>query len=82
MKKKIITVLCAEFDYRKYHVYDVKTSGKHPVHMIEAGAYLTEDERDFGSRDMGWFWLNQREYDYFKSNLKEVELAISEYSNE
>lgn len=59
------------------HVYDVKTTGKHPVHMIEGGEYLTESEETFNpSGEMGWFFLNQKEYDYFKSKLKEVEIEI------
>lgn len=69
-------VLAAVFEPRKMHVYDVKTSGKHPVHLIDDGDYLTESEEDFGAGDMGWFWLNQKEYDYFKSQLKEVEIEV------
>lgn len=68
-------IICAEFNPKKMHIYDVKTKGKHPVHLIEGGAIITEDEREFDSRsDMGWFWLNQKEYDYFKSQCKEIEL--------
>lgn len=73
-KKKAILV--ADFDPKKMHVYDVKTSGKHPVRLIEGGKWITEyegeDINDGG--DMGWYWLNQKEYDYFKSQLIEVEL--------
>lgn len=75
-QKKTKSILAAPFDPKKMHVYDVKTTGKHPVHMIEGGNYLTENEDDFGSGDMGWFYLNQKEYDYFKSQLKEIELDI------
>ena len=73
---KQITIIGAEFDPKKMHVYDVKTKGKHPVHMIEGGEYLTEDEMPesyyYSGSDMGWFWLNQKEYDYFKSQCKEL----------
>lgn len=76
-KKTTKKVLAAVFDPKKMHVYDVKTTGKHPVHMIEGGEYLTESEEVFNeSGEMGWFWLNQKEYDYFKSQLKEVEIEI------
>lgn len=67
-------VIVAEFDEKKLHPYSVKTKGKHPVHMIEGGDYLTEDERNFGNADMGWFWLNTKEYEYFKAHLKEIDL--------
>jgi len=67
-----LKIICAEFDPKKMHIYDVKTTGKHPVHLIEGGELLTEDVRDFGPADMGWFWLNQKEYEYFKSQCKEV----------
>lgn len=70
------TVVVAKFEPKKMHLYDVKTTGKHPVHMIEGGNYLTEDESDFGSGDMGWFFLNQKEYEYFKSQLHPVKLEF------
>ena len=45
--------------------------------MIEGGMYLTEDERVFNEySDMGWFNLNQKEYDYFKSQLKPIGIEI------
>ena len=71
------TILAALFDTKKMHVYDCKTTGKHPVHMIEGGSYLTESKEDFGSGDMGWFFLNQKEYDYFKSQLREIEIEVN-----
>ena len=65
----------AIFEPTKMHIYDVKTKGKHPVHIIEGGEYITEDETVFDeSSDLGWFWLNQKEYDYFKSKCKEITL--------
>ena len=67
-----IKIIGADFEPKKMHIYDVKTKGKHPVHLIEGGEYLTEDENDFGSADMGWFFLNQKEYDYFKSQCHEI----------
>lgn len=73
-KKTTRTILAAVFDPKKMHVYDVKTTGKHPVHLINGGAYITESEEDFDDNDMGWYWLNQKEYDYFKSQLREVEV--------
>lgn len=73
MKK---TILASEYNSKKMHIYDVKTKGKHPVHMIDGGSYLTENEEDFDNGDMGWFWLNQKEYDYYKSQLKEVVIEV------
>lgn len=66
----------AIFEPKKMHIYDVKTTGKHPVHLIDGGEYITEDERDFGIHDMGWFYLNQKEYDYFKSQCRELEVEV------
>lgn len=73
-KKKIILV--ANFDPKKMHVYDCKTTGKRPVRLIEGGTYITEYEGNDIDEcgDMGWYYLNQKEYDYFKSQLIEVEL--------
>ena len=72
-----IIIIGADFDPSKMHVYDVKTHGKHPVHLIEGGSIITEDDRDFDpSGDMGWFWLNQKDYDYFKSQCKEMEIEV------
>lgn len=71
MKDKI---LVAEFEPNKMHVYSCKTTGKRPVHMIDGGNYLTLEEGDFGSGDMGWFFLNQKEYNYFLSKQKEVDI--------
>lgn len=77
MKK--VKIIGADFDPKKMHVYDVKTTGKHPVHLIEGGAVITEDKRDFAQGgDMGWFWLNQKEYDYFLSQRKEMEVDSNE----
>ncbi len=56
--------------------YSVKTKGKHPVHMIEGGTYLTEEDFDNGVGDMGWFYLNSRDYEYFKNHLEEKEVEI------
>ena len=71
-------VLAAVFNPKKMHIYDVKTTGKRPVHLIEAGKYLTEEDLGEGywnsGMDMGWFFLNQREYDYFKTQLKDIEI--------
>lgn len=67
-----LKIIGAKFEPKKMHIYDVKTSGKHPVHLIEGGEILTEDDRDFGPADMGWFWLNKKEYEYFKSQCGEV----------
>lgn len=70
------TILAAIFDPKKMHVYDVKTTGKHPVRLIEGGKWITESESEDIDEcgDMGWYWLNQKEYDYFKSQLIEVEI--------
>lgn len=77
--RKTVIIKGVVFDPKKLHPYDVKTTGKHPIHMIEGGKYLTEDDRSFekGScDDMGWFFLNQREYDYYKANEKDIEVEI------
>lgn len=73
MKK---TILGAIFEPKKMHAYDVKTMGKHPVHIICGGDIITEEDGDFGGGDCGWFFLNQKEYDYFKSQLKEIEVEF------
>ncbi len=71
------TIIGADFEPNKMHPYDVKTKGKHPVHLIEGGAYITEDDRQFDPcGDMGWFWLNQREYDYYQSKTREIEVEL------
>ena len=60
MTKKILVLDYGEH-YKKVHPYDVKTMGRHPVHMIEGGEYLTEDETVFDEcSDMGYFFLNQK----------------------
>ena len=46
MKK---TILASEYNSKKMHIYDVKTKGKHPVHMIDGGSYLTENEEYYCS---------------------------------
>ena len=69
-------IMAAKFDPKKMHIYDVKTKGKHPVRLIEGGDYITEydgEDIDPGG-DMYWFYLNQKEYDYYRSQLKEVNL--------
>lgn len=74
MKK---TIKAAIFDTKKMHPYVVRTRGKYPVHMIEGGMYLTEDDTIFDeSSDMGWWHLNQKEYEYFKSQLIDVTLEV------
>lgn len=74
-----VKIIGADFDPKKMHVYDVKTTGRHPVHLIDGGSIITEDDRAFEqSGDMGWFWLNQKEYDYFKSQCKEMDAEIDE----
>ena len=74
-----IKIIGAKFDPKKMHIYDVKTTGKHPVHLIDGGLIITEDDRAFEqSGDMGWFWLNQKDYDYFKSQCKEMDAEVDE----
>ena len=59
-KMKTITILATEFKPTKMHIYDVKTTGKHPVHVIEGGSYITESEEVLDEcSDLGWFFLNQ-----------------------
>ena len=69
-------ILVADFEPTMYHIYDVKTHGKYPVRLIDGGCYLTEYTGDNVDEcnDMGWFNLNTKEYNLFKSNLKEMEL--------
>ena len=75
---KTVTILATEFKPKKMHIYDVKTTGKHPVHVIEGGSYITESEEVLDEcSDLGWFFLNQKEYDYFKSQLKEVVIEVN-----
>ena len=64
--------------YGKINPYYIKTSrAKHPVHMIEGGAYITEDMTETNpASDMGVFGLNQRDYEWFKSHLEEVEVEV------
>lgn len=72
-----VTIKGAIFDTKKMHPYDVKTTGKHPIHMIEGGKYLTEDEREFSpGGDMGWFFLNKKEYEYYKAHEVDIEVDI------
>lgn len=72
----MLTIFGAEFEPKKMHIYDVKTSGKHPVHLVEGGEIITEDERVFDeSSDLGWFWLNQKDYDYYLSQRKLIKVA-------
>ena len=70
------TIMVAEFNPKKMHIYDVITKGKHPVRLIEGGDYITEYEGDdIDPRgDMYWYNINQKEYDYYRSQLKEVYL--------
>lgn len=71
-------IIAAVFESSKMHLYDVETAGKHPVHLIEGGEYITEDERIFDEcSDMGWFYINQKEYDYFKSQCREIDVPYT-----
>lgn len=68
-----------KWDGHTIHPYTIQTSrAKHPVRMIEGGAYLTEDmETEFDPQsDMGIFGLNAKDYQTFKANLVEVEIEI------
>ena len=77
MKK--VKIIGAEFDPKKMHVYTVRTTGKHPVHLIDGGAVITEDERVFDEcSDLGWWHLNTKEYIYFKSLCKEIEIEVDD----
>lgn len=66
--------------YGHINPYYIKTErAKHPVHMIEGGDYITEDMTETNpSSDMGVFGLNQKDYEWFKNNLIEVEVQIAE----
>lgn len=71
-------IIAAVFEPSKMHIYDVKTKGKHPVHLINGGEYITEDTREDFESDMGWFWLNKKEYDYFKSKCEEIDVPYTQ----
>lgn len=62
--------------YGHIYPYYIKTQrAKHPVHMIEGGKYITEDmEPTDPTSDMGVWGLNAKDYEWFKANLKEVEV--------
>lgn len=76
--EKEVKIIGAKFDTKKMHIYDCKTIGKHPVHLIEGGDIITEDDRILKeSSDMGWFFLNEKEYQYFKSQCKEITIRLS-----
>lgn len=49
----LVKIIGAIFEPKKEHLYDVKTHGKHPIHLIEGGEVLTENEGDFGGGDCG-----------------------------
>ena len=73
-----VKVIGAEFEPKKMHIYDVKTTGSHPVHLIEGGDVITEDERVFdAASDCGWFFLNTKDYEYFKSKCKEISVCLN-----
>ena len=72
-----VKVLATKYEAKKFHPYQVETKGKHPIHIIEGGEYITEDMRVFDEcDDCGVWWLNQKEYEYFKNNLREIELEV------
>lgn len=76
-------IIGAEFEPNKMHIYDVKTTGAHPVHIIEGGDIITEDDIVVDVKsDLGWFWLNSRDYEYFKSKCKEIVIICSASINE
>lgn len=76
IKKIKDSFIGCEFEPKKMHIYDVKTHGAHPVHLIRSGEYITEDTREFNNDngDMGWFWLNTKEYNYYKSKARKIEI--------
>lgn len=60
---------------KKFHPYTCKTSGKHPVRLVDGGSLLTEYKgKVWEAGDMGWYYLNQKEYDMFKANMKEYDI--------
>ena len=72
-----VKILATKNESKKFHPYQVETKGKHPIHIIEGGEYLTEDMRIFDEcDDCGVWWLNQREFDYFMRNLKVIEIEM------
>ena len=72
-----VKIIGAELEPNKMHLYDVKTHGAHPVHLIEGGDIITEDSSVFDHQsDCGWFYLNTAEYNYFKSKCKEIIIEV------
>lgn len=71
-------IMVAIFDPKKMHIYDCKTSGKRPVRLVDGGEYITQSESgkfDEGG-DMGWYYINQKEFEYMQSQM--VEATINE----
>lgn len=73
MKK---TILATDYFEVKLNPYQVKTKGRHPVRWVAGGSYLIEDfdVEVNPAGDLGYWWLNQKDYDEFRRNLKEVSL--------
>ena len=59
-------IMVAIFDPKKMHIYDCKTSGKRPVRLVDGGEYITQSESENFNEcgDMGWYYINQKEFEY------------------
>lgn len=71
-KEKYKTIIGVYNNPSTYHPYVVKTSGRHPVRIVDDGDVITEYDGDDVPGDVGWFWLNELEYALFKKNCKEI----------
>ena len=60
-------------DTTQFHPSKLNKKGKHPVHLIEGGKYITLEKFDNGIGDMSWFYLNNKEYNYLLKHLVEME---------
>lgn len=81
LNDKKTTILATCFDDVNIYPYQVKTKGKHPIRWFDGGSYYTEDDtiNVEPSGDLGWWWLNKRDYETFKQHLKPI--VVDEYGN-
>ena len=77
-KKTKIIKGCDEW-YKNIHPYQISTSrARHPIHIIEGGEVITEDMgEDFSQAgDVGVWGLNQKDYEWFKAHIKDIEVGV------
>ena len=72
-----VKIIGAEFEPEKMHLFEDKRKNFHPVHIIEGGDIITEDDRVLNiNSDCGWYYLNDAEYKYFKSKCEEIIIEV------